>query len=104
MIEFWLILLVGIYSLYLLASIRSKDIATLVAGRKCKQSEVQLLDQTVHQTKISLSRDQSNQWRVWREYRFEFSADGQLRLHGRIILLGQQVELIDLEPFTTIIN
>ena len=102
--EMILILIVTAASVYWLASMRCKELAIATARRECKLCDVQLLDQTVQQNKISLSRDQNGRWRVWREYRFEYSDNGVDRLHGQLTLLGQKVIRIALETFNPIIH
>lgn len=102
--ELFLIVFVTAASLYWLSAIRSKDIAIATARRECRLVDVQLLDQTVHQHHLSLSRDASGRWRVWREYRFEYSEDGVERLHGSLILLGQRVVRVSLETFNRAVH
>jgi len=58
------------------------------ARRECEKHGVQLLDQSVHRIKISMSRDGGDTWRIWREYRFEYSDNGVDRYEGRLVMLG----------------
>lgn len=90
--------------LYWLAAMRCKELATVTARRECKLHDVQLLDQTVHQYHISMSRDQNGRWRVWREYRFEYSENGVERLTGSLIMLGQRILRVSLETFNPVIH
>jgi hypothetical protein len=83
---------------------RSKELAVGAARRECKLCSVQLLDQTVQLVKLSMSRDKSDRWRFWREYRFEYSDDGDNRLEGRLTLLGPRVIRIALEGFGPVIH
>ncbi|MEL7046982.1 MAG: DUF3301 domain-containing protein, partial [Pseudomonadota bacterium] len=46
---------------------------------------MQLLDQTVSLARVSMSRDRKQRWRIWREFRFEYSRDGLTRETGHII-------------------
>ena len=104
MLEIWVLLSLALFCLYWLASIRCKDIAVATARRECKLCDVQLLDQTVHQVRISLSRDVQAQWRVWRKYRFEYSHDGELREKGSLVLLGQRVIRVDMDSFNSVVH
>lgn len=78
-------------ALYWRASQQSKQLAVSFARRECERRGAQLLDQTVQQIKLSMSRNRRGQWRFWREYRFEYSVDGNDRYEGRLVLLGRQV-------------
>lgn len=89
--EIFLLLILGVGVLYWQDGMWAKEIATRSARKACQQSEVQLLDQTVEQIKISLSRDASGRWRVWRRFRFEYARNGVDREHGRITLLGNRL-------------
>ncbi len=104
MSELFLIIFVTAAALYWLSAIRCKDIAIAAAGRECKLNDVQLLDQTVHLHHISMSRDPSGRWRVWRKYKFEYSEDGVERLNGILILLGPRVIRTALETFNPIVH
>jgi len=104
MSELLLLIAIVAVSLYWLASMRCKDLAIGVARRECNRCAVQLLDQTVHQHHISLSRDSLGQWRVWRHYKFEYSEDGDTRHIGTLIMLGQKVTRVALETFNPIIH
>ena len=96
MSELILILLIGLAAFYWMSAARCKEIATNSARHECKYNDVQLLDQTVHQCRISMSRDANFNWRIWRHYKFDYSLDGDDRHSGEIILLGHQVTRISL--------
>lgn len=105
MTELILILVIGAGLLYWQAAARAKELAVFGARKECKLCGVQLLDETVQQIKVSMSRDERDNWRFWREYRFEYSEDGQNRFEGRLTLLGGRVIRIALETFNpTIIH
>ncbi len=101
-----LFLIIGIVTLglYWLAAMRCKELAVMAARRECKRCDVQLLDQTVHQVRFSLSRDAEMHWKVWRQYKFEYSEDGVSRHSGSLILLGQRLKHVALETFNPIIH
>lgn len=82
-------LCLGVYFWY--DSNRAKAWALRYARRECNSAGVQLLDQTVQRIHLSASRDHTDQWRIWREYRFEYSIDGVNRYEGRLVLLGNRL-------------
>ena len=99
-----IVILIGLVILYWQAAVRCKELAILGARKECQLCDVQLLDQTVHQIKVSLSRDVSGQWRIWREYAFDYTHDGEHRLGGRLTFLGQRVIRVALETFNPVIH
>lgn len=104
MSEVLLLLFVVTLVLYWLSAMHAKDFAIMSARRECKLCDVQFLDQTVQLAKISVSRDESGQWRLWREYKFEYTDDGDSRRRGRLTLLGQRVMRITMETFNPVIH
>lgn len=90
--------------LYWYTSQQCKQWAVHYARRECEKQQAQLLDQTVEQIKISMSRDSNNNWRFWREYRFEYSLDGVNRYEGRLVLLGKRLLRSVLETSDPIIH
>lgn len=104
MSEVLLLIAVVAFSLYWLNAIQCKDIAIECARRECKRHDVQLLDQTVHQVRISMSRDVHDRWRLWREYHFEYSADGVEREQGKVTLLGNRLNHVALGSFGPVVH
>ena len=104
MSEMLLLLLIVTVAGYWLSAMHAKDMAIAAARRECKLCDVQFLDQTVQLVKLSMSRDETGQWRMWREYRFEYTEDGETRRAGRLSLLGQKVMRVAMETFNPIIH
>ena len=100
MTDLLIFMLVGVGFLYWVAAIRCKDVAIWAARRECRLNDVQLLDHTVYQVWISLKRDSKDDWRIWRRYKFDYSADGASRHSGELVLLGRNVIHIRLESFS----
>ena len=48
---------------------------------------------------LKLVRDKAGRRALRRTYRFEFSETGNSRLEGQLILLGDRVESITMEPY-----
>ncbi|MEM9254687.1 MAG: DUF3301 domain-containing protein [Pseudomonadota bacterium] len=95
--------LAGAAGLYFLAAIRVRELALQAVGRASRSGDFQLLDQSVHLRRISLSRDKAGRWRVWRQYRFDYSYDGAERRQGSVVMLGRRLESIVIsEPDITL--
>ena len=41
-----------------------------------------------------MSRDETRRWRIWRQYRFDYSYDGVERRQGFVIMLGKQLQSV----------
>ncbi len=86
--------LLGLLCMHFLAALRVRELALQAVGRASAQDDFQLLDQSVHMRRISLSKDGSGRWRIWRQYRFDYSYDGVERRHGFVIMLGKELQSI----------
>ncbi|MFO7592623.1 MAG: DUF3301 domain-containing protein [Pseudomonadota bacterium] len=75
----------------------AKEAAVKAAQRVCERRQRQLLDQTVALNGVRLRRDDSGRLRLQRRYGFEFSADGERRHRGEIVLRGQRLVASHLE-------
>jgi len=79
-------------------SLRARERA-LAAGRSaCQRYGVQLLDETVQFARLRLARDDEGRLRLRRSYTFEFSDTGDNRRHGAIVMLGGELQDMQLEP------
>lgn len=84
----------GLAGWYWFSATRVRELAIAAARRSSEMADVQLLDQGVALARVSLSRDSQGRWRLWRQYRFEYSRDGYSRETGHIIMLGQQLQAV----------
>lgn len=82
-----------------LHSLRILEIARNTGKQACIEAEVQFLDDTVARTEQEIARDRSGRRVLRRIYRFEFSETGNSRIEGRIIMLGDEVESVIMEPY-----
>ena len=89
-----LVMLFGGLCLYFLSATRVREIAVQAVKKSGEQDDYQLLDQSVHLRRVSLSRDRQGRWRVWRQYRFDYSYDGVERRQGHVIMLGKHLEAV----------
>lgn len=95
--------LFGALCLHFLAATRVRELAVQAVGRASRRDDFQLLDQAVHIRRISLSRDDSGRWRIWRQYRFDYSYDGVERRQGFVIMLGKELQAVVVsEPAPTL--
>jgi hypothetical protein len=80
-------------------SLRALEIARNAGKHVCSDADVQFLDDTVASISMALARDKSGRRVLRRTYRFEFSETGNTRLEGRLILLGDKIESVTMEPY-----
>lgn len=94
--------ILGLGAWYWFTGTRVRELAIEAARRSTRDADVQFLDQTVSLARVSLSRDRSGQWRVWRQYRFDYSRDGVHRETGDIIMLGNRLQAVMVAESPTI--
>jgi hypothetical protein len=93
------LLALGVLVWFWLHSIRILEIAREVGRQACNKAGVQFLDDTVASTHLALARDASGRRILRRTYRFEFSETGNNRREGQVIMLGDRVETVTMEPY-----
>ena len=99
LISLILLLVLAALGWFWLDSIRTLEIARKAGKRICEQADMQFLDDTVAGISIALARDQSGRRVLRRTYRFEFSDTGDSRLEGQLIVLGDRIESVVMEPY-----
>ena len=93
------ILVLALALLFWADSLRARERA-LAAGRAaCQRYGVQLLDETVAASALRLARDGDGRLRIRRVFAFEFSDTGNNRRHGSVVILGAEVQDLELEPY-----
>jgi len=65
--------------------------ARTVAAKMCKNSNVQFLDDSVHQRKFSLGKNSYGQLKFERTYEFEFTNNEHQRYKGELVFAGSQL-------------
>ena len=80
-------------------SLRARERAVDAGRRACARHQLQFLDETVAFARLRLRRDEDGQLKIARTYVFEFSDTGDNRRHGSIVMLGPQVEDLQLDPY-----
>jgi hypothetical protein len=78
-------------------SMAAREVAETAGKRACREEGVQFLDDTVAFGGLGFGRDDWGRLKLRRTYRFEFSDNGDNRLKGLVLLLGREVETLDLE-------
>lgn len=80
-------------------SLRARERAVNAGRAACRRYGVQLLDDTVAIARLWLGRTAEGHLRLRRTYTFEFSDTGDNRRQGAIVMLGGQLEDLQLEPY-----
>ena len=92
--EIFVVFVFGASCIFFLEAIRVRELATQAVRRASEQDDFQLLDQTVHVQRMSLSRNDRGSWSIWRQYRFDYSYDGVERRQGHVIMLGKKLQAL----------
>lgn len=74
-----------------------KQLAHIAVKKHCDEMDVQLLDEGIVLRGFWLKRNARGSVRIWRSYHFEFSSTGDERYQGSIVLLGDEVEAVQLQ-------
>ncbi|MBL8249034.1 MAG: DUF3301 domain-containing protein [Candidatus Competibacter sp.] len=78
-------------------SLGAREQARAASARACRQSSVQLLDDTVALERLWWRRDRDGRLKLERLYLFEFTDTGQRRRIGSVLLVGWRVEVLHME-------
>ena len=93
-----LLLLVGAALLWA-DSLRAREQAVRAGRNACSRYSLQFLDDTVSFARMRLARDGEGRLKIARTYTFEFSDTGNNRRHGAIVMLGGELQDLQLEPY-----
>ena len=80
-------------------SLRARERAVEAGRAACRRYDLQFLDDTVSFRRLRLARGEDGMLRIARTYIFEFSDTGNNRRHGAIVMLGGELQDLQLEPF-----
>ena len=89
-----LLIAFGLVALLWSESRAAAEQAQRLGREACAAAGVQWLDQSVALTRLALRRDRDGRLRVQRQYRFEYSREGDDRHHGSLALLGRELQWI----------
>lgn len=87
-------------ALFWVDSLRARERALEAGRHACRRYGLQFLDETVSIARIRLRRDDEGRARIARTYTFEFTETGNTRRQGAIMMLGQQLSDIQMDPYT----
>lgn len=93
------LLAVALAGWILFEALRAREAAIRVTREACKLHGLQLLDDTVQGVRLRFARDSEGVVRVRRSFVFDFSEDGMNRRAGSVVMLGGEVESMQLEPY-----
>lgn len=80
-------------------SLSALELARAKGRKVCSDANLQFLDDTVANIGLALERDRSGRRVFRRTYRFEFSETGNSRLEGKLVVIGNRVESVTMEPY-----
>lgn len=95
-LDFFVFLGIAALLWFWLDGLRCKEIARAAGRHASEQAQAQFLDDTVELTKLRLRRSAQGRLAWYREYRFEFTRNGDYRIPGVITMLGQRVLHLDM--------
>ena len=93
------IVLIAAGIFFWLDSLRARERALSAGRAACERYALQFLDDTVSVSRVRLGRDDEGQLRIARTYTFEFSDTGNNRRQGAIVMIGAELQDLQLEPF-----
>jgi len=91
------ILFLALLAWFWFDSARAKETATIAAAQACQTIQAQLLDQTVSLKKLSFARNNQGRIEIKRTYNFELSVNRQDRAIGRVLLLAQAIDSVQID-------
>lgn len=77
---------------------QARDIAWKAVKKFSLEQGIQVLDDSLVADAIRPVKS-STGWRLWRQWRFEFSTSGARRYRGQISMLGRRVERIEVDAY-----
>ena len=80
-------------------SLKARERAIKAGHSACERYQLQFLDETVAFARLRLARDHEGQVKIKRTYTFEFSDTGNNRRDGAIVMLGGELQDLQLEPY-----
>lgn len=97
--DLFLIILLLLLGYFWSDSMKARELAFHYAKNHCQQVDVQLLDEYVALNGLWLKKDGHGKTKAWRSYQFEFTSTGYERYNGKVIMLGQKIISIQLDPY-----
>ncbi|MCM2679018.1 DUF3301 domain-containing protein [Echinimonas agarilytica] len=93
-----ILMLIGAVATIWWKSKEAQERALLAARAYCKSMGLQLLDECVIQSNWEISRAEDGRRCFIRRYQFEFTSTGHERYFGEVIMKGQRLQNVHVEP------
>ena len=93
-----ILLLILAVTAYYYSGLRTRELAVAAAKNYCQNLQLQLLDQSVSLSHTRIVMRRHTVLAFQRNYRFEFTATGDERYHGKISMLNQHIQSVWLQP------
>jgi Protein of unknown function (DUF3301) len=87
----FLLLTILVVSVVWFESLRIREYVIKHCNQLCRETDLQLLDQTVSLISLSLKRANNGGMSILRKYQFEVSENGVDRYSGYVTLLGKRI-------------
>lgn len=81
------------------SALKAREFVFATIQAHCRKLNLQLLDDCVALNALWIKRNPQGKIQCWRSYLFEFSSTGFERYQGKIVILGNKVESIKLDPY-----
>ncbi len=75
-----------------------KQVAYQIAKRRCDESDVQFLDDSVVLSKVRFRRNDQGRMTLLCHFSFEFATRGDERYRGEMQFLGRRLHYVEMEP------
>jgi len=95
----FLLMLLGIVAWLWLDTLQCQERAKMICKHKCRELNVQLLDDTIALVRVRLKRNSHGRLNLQRMYQFEFYEGNNIRQQGTIILLGIFLEMLEIPGY-----
>ncbi len=95
MLDYLVLFVLALLAAFWWSSFHARETARRAARRHCEAQGVQFLDDSVALTRLRVRREVTGRLALYREYRFEFSHDGEDRFAGQIRVIGRRVLGVD---------
>ena len=93
-----LLLLLLVFIIYIwYETFRLREYVLIKCKQVCRESNLQLLDQTIALAALSIKKSPGGSFHLCRCYGFEFSINGTERLRGFVDMVGRSISAIRLE-------
>lgn len=93
----WLVPIISLIW-YWQAAVKAKELAIGAAQRRCKEEDIQMLDDSMALESLRFKRGGKGSMGLWRRYQFEFSSTGNQRYGAWVVIHSGRVVSLELPP------